>query len=286
MPQELEIKLTLTPAAQESAYQWLTALPTATVGSAKTLINTYFDTPAAALNRQRAALRVRQTGDGYIQTLKTQGEFVNGAHRRQEWEWPLGRAELELDLLADTPLVRNIDLTELSPVFETNFERRVVMLDDGDAVIECAFDTGQINAGDKVMPLCELEFELKSGDETRLLHWACQLAAQVPFFLNLISKAEQGYHLAGLHEPEPLPRDAEPVNRFFHGLSVLWLTGEATGELRGAMGDVASLLVDLAASELKERFEAFRANPDPSWVGQMGALQLGLLQSVSGRGQN
>ncbi|HCL37363.1 MAG TPA: CYTH domain-containing protein, partial [Marinobacter hydrocarbonoclasticus] len=42
------------------------------------------------------ALRVRQAGDRYIQTLKTQGEFVNGAHRRQEWEWDLPGPDLDL----------------------------------------------------------------------------------------------------------------------------------------------------------------------------------------------
>lgn len=274
MPQELEIKLTLTSAASMAAYRWLTSLPQATPGPSKSLINTYYDTPAAELNHRQAALRVRQAGDRYIQTLKTQGEFVNGAHRRQEWEWPLPGVDLNIGLLADTPLADNINLAQLLPVFETNFERKVVMLDDGQAVVECAFDTGEIKSGDKVAPLCELEFELKSGDEARLLHWASRLAEKVPFFINLISKAEQGYHLAGLHDPDPLLPDVEPVTRFFHGLSVLWLTGEVTGELHDAMDDVTQ---QLGASAPKRRLEAFCANPDPTAVGDMGSLQLTLL---------
>ncbi len=277
MPQELEIKLTLSPEASECAYHWLSSLPQASAGTTKSLINTYYDTPTADLNHQRAALRVRQAGDRYIQTLKTQGEFVNGVHRRQEWEWPLTGEFLNLELLADTPLAGRLDLAELSAVFETNFQRRVVMLDDGEAVIECAFDRGEIKAAGKTMPLSELEFELVSGHESRLLHWAALVAGQVPFFINLISKAEQGYHLAGLHEPEPLGPEAEAVSRFFHGLSVLWLTGEATGELHGAMAEVAERVRRTAAPDDWARFEALRGKAEPAMVERLGRLQLGLL---------
>lgn len=277
MPQELEIKLTLTPSASETAYRWLTSLPEASVDTTRMLINTYFDTSRAELNGQRAALRIRQAGDRYIQTLKTQGEFVSGAHRRQEWEWPLTEAKLNIGLLADTPLAENINLAELEPVFETNFERRVVMLDDGQAVIECAFDTGEIRSGNQSVPLCELEFELKSGDEQRLLHWVARVAEQAPFFINLISKAEQGYHLAGLHEPDPLLPDSDAVTRFFHGLSVLWLNGQVTDELRLSMGEIEGRVKEVGAPEDIQMFDKLQVSPPPELVGMLGVLQIALL---------
>ena len=99
MEVELEIKLTLSERAQAKALQWLLAQPEASRGGQKDLMNRYYDTPDAALNRARAALRVRQSGDRYIQTLKTQGEFVDGAHRRQEWEWPLPGSQQNLWVL-------------------------------------------------------------------------------------------------------------------------------------------------------------------------------------------
>src|SRR5690606_37449288 len=154
----------------------------------RTLVNRYFDTPGAALNEARAALRVRQAGDRYIQTLETQGEFVGGAHRRQEWEWPLEGPELDLSLLAETPLRARVNLQELQLVFETNFRRQVVMLELGSCVIEVAIDAGEVLAGGRVMPLHEVEFELKAGEPGALLSWARALAAYVPVFLNLVSK--------------------------------------------------------------------------------------------------
>ncbi|SDX34017.1 CYTH domain-containing protein [Marinobacter mobilis] len=277
MAQELEIKLTLSPDMSRQAHQWLMAQPEASAGACKTLINAYFDTPQADLNQRRAALRMRQAGDRNIQTLKTQGEFVNGAHRRQEWEWPVPTTALDLSLLAGTPLADDLDLSTLTAVFETNFERQIVMLDDGEALIECAFDSGEIKAAGHVMPLCELEFELKSGDESRLLYWARQVAEQVPFFINLISKAEQGYHLAGLHEPEALADDADVVTRFFHGVSVLWLNGAVTNELAVAMSEVESCFKNVASASEALAFERFRAAPDRTKVLSLGAFQLALL---------
>lgn len=277
MSQELEIKLTLSPDASRQAHQWLMAQPEASAGATKTLINTYFDTPDADLNHRRSALRIRQAGDGYIQTLKTQGEFVNGAHRRQEWEWSLDGPALDLSLLVGTPLADDLDLSMLNAAFETNFERQIVMLDDGEAVIECAFDTGEIKAGERTMPLCELEFELKSGNEKRLLFWVGRLAGPVPFFINLISKAEQGYHLAGLHEPETLPTDTDAVTRFFHGVSVLWLNGDVSDELQGAMTELELRVSRIATPAGLQLFEDLKASPAPSLVYGLGGLQLALV---------
>ncbi len=72
MATELEVKLTLSESAQSRAFEWLKGQPGASEGPVKTLVNRYYDTPNAGLNQARAALRVRQAGDRYIQTLKTQ----------------------------------------------------------------------------------------------------------------------------------------------------------------------------------------------------------------------
>ena len=231
MAQELEIKLSLEPGDLPRALDWLRARPEAAQGSRKSLVNRYYDTPGAELNHQKAALRVRQSGDQYIQTFKTRGEFVNGAHRREEWEWPLCGPSLSLELLADTPLGNGINLARLAPVFETNFTRQIVMLDDGEALIECAVDSGVIIVGDHQKPLHEVEFELKSGDSSRLLVWADRLARHCPVFLNLISKAEQGYFLAGVRMPAPaiIENAGDQISkhgdmhRLLHRLSHAWL---------------------------------------------------------------
>src|SRR5690554_69124 len=147
MATELEIKLTLSEAVQAKALEWLLARPEASEGPRKTLINRYYDTPDAALNHAKAALRVRQAGDRFIQTLKTKGEFVDGAHRREEWEWELSGPDLDLSLLKQTPLHGQVDLSALALAFETNFQRQVVMLESGSSVIEVAVDSGEILGG-------------------------------------------------------------------------------------------------------------------------------------------
>lgn len=224
MAEELEIKLTVAEADQQKVEAWLSNDATAEYVGEKSLINRYFDTPAADLNRQKAALRVRQAGDKSIQTLKTRGEFVNGAHRRQEWEWPLPGPDLSLGLLADTPLADRVNLAELEVVFETNFRRQIWMISRDDAEVEVALDSGTVAGGDRAEPLNEVEFELKSGSPAILMSLARELAEKVPVFLNLVSKAEQGYYLAGLYEPRIEPEaGALSVTGLLYQLSLAWL---------------------------------------------------------------
>lgn len=164
-------------------------------------------------------------------------------------------ADLDIGLMADTPVGQGVNLANLAPVFETNFLRRILMLEDERAAIECALDQGSVLAGSHRRDLCELELELKQGDPDTLLGWARALAGQVPVFLNLISKAEQGYVIAGLHHPVPLS-DGEPlVNRVLHGLSRAWLSGAV---------DVA-LIEDLDRLQNQDSVPAAQAN-DLAWL--------------------
>lgn len=225
MAQELEIKLTLNSGVMDAAFAWLSAQPQATAGLSTPLVNIYYDTPEASLSQQKAALRIRQKSGDYIQTVKTRGRFAKGMHQREEWEWPLAGGTLNLELLADTPLGEGVELAQLAPVFETNFNRQIVMIDDGEAIIECALDSGDVIAGQQRRPLNEVEFELKSGDPQRLLVWAARLAQECPVFLNLISKAEQGYYLAGLYSPKVTGAQSDAVIALFQRLGAAWLTG-------------------------------------------------------------
>lgn len=224
MAEELEIKLTVAEPDLNRVALWASARSDARYEAEQALFNRYYDTPDAVLNRQQAALRVRRLGMNYVQTLKTRGDFVAGAHRRQEWEWPLSSANLDVSLLAETPLASVINLERLSVVFETNFRRRTWRLNHWDAEVEMALDEGAVVSGSRRSPLCEVEFELKSGASGRLLELAMALAGQVPVFLNLVSKAEQGYFLAGMHRPVLAPSDASlSVTDFLHLLGLAWM---------------------------------------------------------------
>lgn len=292
MAEELEIKLTMTPEALLQAKAWLMRQNGAKDAGSKALQNCYYDTPDAALNRQKIALRVRQAGDRYIQTLKTQGDYVDGAHRRQEWEWPLTGTRLNIGLIADTPVGQDVNLARLGPVFETNFQRQVILIETGNAAVECALDDGHIVAGDRTQALCELEFELKQGDAGELLALTRRLAAEVPIFINLISKAEQGYYLArdlltddvstaGYQPTAPGDQQAL-VTRILHGLSRSWLTGELDTELPAALDDAEARASD--NMQLLAELNWLRGNLAPgrgpgSLVGnlRLGQCQVALL---------
>lgn len=255
MAQELEIKLSVARSDLDRAVAWLLGQPNTRAQETLQLGNTYYDTPGGDLNRQKIALRIRRMGDEYIQTLKTRGEFVDGAHRRQEWEWPLIGTKLKMGLIADTPVGQSVNLAELEPVFETNFQRRVIMIEQGDSLIEVAIDSGEIVAGGRSLPLNEVEFELKAGNASALLMWARRLADEVPVFLNLVSKAEQGYYLAGLYRPVPdIEGSSElTVNDFLFALSTSWLTGQPFVVDEEGLGFIRQLADKSGASEIYQQ---------------------------------
>ena len=68
-------------------------------------------------------------------------------------------------------------------------------------MVEVALDIGEITANGQQEALCELEFELLSGDTEALLKLAMQVASVVPVRLGKASKAQRGYRLAGKAKP-------------------------------------------------------------------------------------
>jgi len=242
--------------------QRLLALPGARAGAALTLRNLYYDTADGRLNRERMALRVRQANGQCIQTLKTKGRVQGGVAHRQEWEWQIDSPVLRFDLLADTPLADHGALEQLQPCFETCFERRVIDLEfsgeagDNSATIECALDQGEIIAGDRAQPLCELELELKGGEARALSVVACGLAQEVPMFLSSVSKAEQGYDLAGLHRfPEP---PSAPVERCLSVLAEAWQRNEH-GDWAAVLDAIEGLRDQAGRLDMNDTLNAIKA---------------------------
>ena len=118
----------------------------------------------------------------------------------------------------------------LAPVFANHFQREAWLLRSGDNKVECVIDQGALEAGDQRRCLTEVEMELKQGDPACLFDWAGRLVQAVPAFLNVVSKAEQGYHLGGLHHkvPEPpLGEAGRQVDAWFRALSQYWLTEDS-----------------------------------------------------------
>jgi triphosphatase len=170
------------------------------------LQNIYYDTTKLDLHSSGMALRLRHAGTQWLQTLKGGGSVHAGLHQRNEWEVPVNRAaldfsatqEVEWDELLAPPLRK-----KLKPVFVTDFSRNSRMLDFQGAQIELCMDQGEVRTEQRSVPICELELELKSGDPRNLFELALALLEIVPFELEAISKAEQGYRLLSGYAGHP-----------------------------------------------------------------------------------
>ena len=161
------------------------------------LLSIYYDTGAGHLRKAGVFLRVRSSGDGYVQTIKSaksEAEILE----RQEWERPVPTHEPDLDAAADTalaPLLTPEVRVDLKPRFHTRFRRRTYQVKRGGAEIELAVDEGEATAGVRASPISELELELKRGNKSALFALARELAHAVPLTLAVKSKAERGFEL-------------------------------------------------------------------------------------------
>lgn len=202
---EREIKLALPAAQADAATQWLTAR-TGAAGKPLALDNLYFDTPSLALARSKSALRLRRTPDSWLQTFKTVGTAQSGMHSRHEWEMPVAGPALEIDALlkvcddADAAAALRHAAPQVIELFRTNFTRTLWLVVHQGTHIEAAIDRGEILAdvegSTRRAPICEVELELKSGDEAGLHAFASELVASVPGLApEDASKAQRGYEL-------------------------------------------------------------------------------------------
>ena len=203
MVKETEIKLRVAPEALEALRNHPLLAERVQGGwTTGTLYNQYYDTDDRALAAARVALRVRRDDDQFIQTLKSKGQSVAGLSVRNEWDWQLSAATLDLTLLDDScwpASLAGLDKLLLQPVFTTDFQRTKAILrwqrDAEQVEVEVALDQGQVLADGRAEPICELELELRSGPAAALLELAVTLAADVALMPCDISKAERGYRL-------------------------------------------------------------------------------------------
>jgi len=214
MSQEIELKLSLPRKALPALRRHPLFAAATRQGNAVTLDNTYYDTPKLELKARKVAVRTRRHGRQWLQTVKCAAESAGGLTQRPEWEQPYDGA---FDFSAiDAPRVRkllNRLQDELVPVFTTRFRRETRLYAPSEAVrILMMIDTGEVLAGERSEPICELELELAAGQPLDLLLLACELVADIPLLPNDISKAERGYRLHLGAAPEPCRAGASRID--------------------------------------------------------------------------
>jgi inorganic triphosphatase YgiF len=174
---------------------------------ARRLQNIYYDTPKLDLHRSEMALRLRNIGGQWLQTLKGGGSVQAGLHQRNEWEVPVRGAKLDFSATQTVEWDKHLRPSlrkKLHPVFVTDFSRSSRMLDFQGAKIELCMDQGEVRTEQYSTPICELELELKSGTPRKLFELAKAILEIVPFELESVSKAEQGYRLLSGYIEHPV----------------------------------------------------------------------------------
>lgn len=175
-------------------------------------VSTYFDTDDLRLQRERAALRVRQIGARRIQTLKLAPKAEEGVLARREWEREVDGDVPDLRDIDDRHIRKILDddvKHRLAPIFVAEIKRSTMPLELDGSSIEFALDVGEIKTERGSVPVCEAELELKSGRIESVYKLAQELNKRVPLTIEPLSKSERGYAL--LTNRTPTARRAENV---------------------------------------------------------------------------
>lgn len=140
------------------------------------MATTYYDTPSGAMSKRMYTLRQRMENDRSVCTLKTPAD---GCGRREfEVDSPsIEEALPTLCKLSGIPELPGLLHEGLTPVCGAAFTRIAKTVELRDCTVELALDTGILTGGNKELPLCEVEVELKTGSREAATAYGMQLAA-------------------------------------------------------------------------------------------------------------
>lgn len=175
----------------------------------------YFDTCGQHLRRRMASLRVRSEGDAFVMTIKQGFQSGQGLHQRREWavsvadDWQaLILPRLDVDWFGKNAtsdgdpaklleeILAAIRGQPLQEICQVRFLRTACDLAYGEALIELAFDVGELKAGFLREPLAELELELKAGEIGDLIALGEELSDMFKLVPEPLSKYARSLALA------------------------------------------------------------------------------------------
>ncbi len=174
MPRERELKFSLSELPNLSALEnELTEVGfTVQVLGTRVQNDTYVDTPERGLERAGLALRVRETQNERLATLKmggeTAGEVKDGLHDREELELPLQNGAWPEPIRAR---LEGLDTDALKPTLTLRNERtRYLVLEDKTELAELSLDevTARRPGEAREVHFLELEIEARSGSDEDL----------------------------------------------------------------------------------------------------------------------
>lgn len=167
---EFELKYSATPECQQAIQgEYLGAWQSISMET------TYYDTPDNDLAALRYTLRRRFENGVSVCTVKTPA----GDAGRGEWEVNCDTIEAAIEKLCKLGAPENlIALTQkgLKPVCGARFTRQALTVEIPGGAAELALDKGVLFAGDRELPICEVEVELKAGSAEAVTLFAGLLA--------------------------------------------------------------------------------------------------------------
>lgn len=136
---------------------------------------TYYDTPGNDLSALHYTLRRRFENGVSVCTVKTPAAGAG----RCEWEVncdTIGAAIEKLCKLGAPEKLMTLMENGVLPVCGARFTRQALAVELPEGKVELALDEGILFAGDREIPLCEIEVELKEGSAEAATMFAGQLA--------------------------------------------------------------------------------------------------------------
>ena len=274
---EVELKLEVPAKSLQSIGENAVLRMARTRARTRKIVSVYFDTGKFKLRKSGFTLRVRAEKRRRLQTVKQEGERA-AVLARNEWEQPISGPEPDLKAARKTalkPVLTKKVARRLKPVFETSVRRTVYPFRNGETEIELSVDEGEVAAGRRSAPLCEMELELKRGSTADMFALAQSLADALPVQLSVRTKSDRGFQLIGGEEPVkslPVPLTPDTTSQMalqaiaracLHQILAnrpliradkpegLHQTRVAVRRLRAALSLLAPMLVDTQSHELK-----------------------------------
>lgn len=189
MGREFELKYSASPEQQTAIRE---AFPNLVPIEMET---TYYDTPKGELSARHWTLRRRFENGRSVCTVKTPAP--GGA--RGEWELEMDdiRAAIpELCKLGVPAELRSLTADGVIQVCGARFTRLAGEWEIMGCTLELALDRGVLLGGGRTEPLCEVEVELKSGDEAAAVAFARELARRFGLVPQPKSKYRRALDLA------------------------------------------------------------------------------------------
>lgn len=159
----------------------------------------YFDSENFDLAKNDIAYRVRKEEDKLVAALKWKGRSEDGLHVREEINVPVDSCDPNPAVFRESKigseLMEFVGDKELKCILETTCRRRRFRIDTGDGIYEFSIDIGEIATKKGVLPICEVEVELFSGEQEELMEIGRKLMEEYGLTEQNESKYSRGMKL-------------------------------------------------------------------------------------------